>query len=91
MVLEVSLRLGERHRQCLLIPLQANLWRQLDLLFSIHGQSYAYTHRRPLTRHTNANLYKHRNRYVCWHGVFFLNCGECLPVCIVASECARMW
>lgn len=44
MVLKVSLRLGAHNRQCLLIPLRANLWRQLDLLSSIYGQSYAHTY-----------------------------------------------
>lgn len=46
-----------------------------------------HTHKCPLTRHTNTNLYKHTNSYVPWHRELCLNCGEYLTVCITACVC----
>lgn len=63
MALKVSLMLGTHNKQCLLIPLRANLWGQLDLLFSIHGQSYSHTQTNSDKTHKckpiqiNTNLY----------------------------------
>lgn len=63
-VLKVSLGLRTQHQQCLLIPLGANLWRQWDLLFSIHGQNYVLTHTHTAWQHTQTETYANTQTFI---------------------------
>ena len=60
-ILKVNLRQGAHNKQWLLILLRANLWRQWDLLFYIHGQSCAHTETHKLTNWEDTQMQTYRN------------------------------